>query len=66
MNRYQPNEKSKELFELLDKLDQCNEDILYHATKMKSKRLDHIERNAIEIEKLAKEIQRQVQSMRRK
>ncbi|MBD1379104.1 hypothetical protein [Metabacillus arenae] len=66
MKPYQPNKKNSELFEMVDRINECNEELNYFATRDKSKRLDHIESNAKQIEKIAIEIQKQVKSMRRK
>lgn len=67
MRKYQANSKNKKLFELMDKLDECLEEMDYYAIgKRASNRLDKIESNAKEIEKVANEIQMQVQLMRRK
>ena len=63
---YRPNKKNTELFDTLDQLNECNEEILYHATNHKAKRLDQIEKNAILMEQLAKKAQEQVKAMRRK
>lgn len=67
MRKYQANSKNKELFNLMDKLDEHREEMEYFAIgRRSSNRLDKIESNAKEIEKVVQEIQKQVQSMRRK
>ncbi|MBM7598164.1 hypothetical protein JOC34_000521 [Virgibacillus halotolerans] len=67
MHQYQANTKNKKMFELIDKLDEHKEEMEYYAIgRRPSNRLDKIESNAIEIEKIASEIQNQVKSMRRK
>lgn len=65
LRRYHPNKKNTQLFELMDKLNECNEEINYHAIRRKTNRLNHIEKNAIEIEKLAREIHEIVKTMRK-
>jgi hypothetical protein len=65
LRTYQPSKKNKRLYELLDKLNECNEEINYHAIRKNSNRLDHIEKNAIEVEKFAREIQEAIKTMRR-
>ena len=60
------SKNNEKLFKLIDKLNECNEEVIYHGTKQKPKRLDHIEKNAVEIEKIAKEMQELVKKMRRK
>lgn len=57
---------SKRLFELMDQLHECKENMEYQVIKVRSNRLDHIEKNAIEIEKVAIELQKLVKEMRRK
>lgn len=67
MRKYQANSKNKKLFELMDKLIEHNEEMEYYAIgRRASNRLDKIESNAKEVEKVAIEIQKQVQLMRRK
>lgn len=66
MGRTGFNSKSKRLFELMDKLHECKEDIDYSVVKSRSNRLDKVEKNAIEIETIAIEMQQLVAEMRRK
>ena len=66
MKKYVPNKKNTELFKLMDRLHECNEEINYYGIGSKSKRLDHLEKNAIEVERIAKEMRELVKSMRRK
>ncbi|WP_339148387.1 hypothetical protein [Sutcliffiella sp. BMC8] len=58
--------KSKRLFELMDRLHECKEDIDYNVVKSRSNRLDKVEKNAKEIEIIAVEMQKLVAEMRRK
>lgn len=61
------NKNNRILFELMDRLDDHKEDLEYHAIgRRHSDRLNKIEENAIEIGKIAVEIQKQVSYMRRK
>ena len=57
---------SKRLYELMDKLHACKENMDYQVIHVRSKRLDHVEKNAIEIERIAIELQELVKEMRRK
>lgn len=67
LRKYQANSKNKKLFELMDKLIEHQEEMEYYAIgRRTSNRLDKVDSNAREIEKVAIEIQKQVQSMRRK
>lgn len=66
LRTYKPDKKNTELFHLMDRLHECNEEISYYGIRNKSKRLDHIEKNAIEIEKIGREMQELINSMRRK
>jgi uncharacterized protein Yka (UPF0111/DUF47 family) len=58
--------KSKRLFELMDKLHDCKENMAYQVIHVRSNRLDHVEKNAKEIENIAIELQKLVKEMRRK
>lgn len=58
-------EKSVRLFNLMDELEKCMNDMEYQVIKVRSNRLDHVERNAIEIERIGIELQKLVESMRR-
>jgi uncharacterized protein Yka (UPF0111/DUF47 family) len=66
MGRTGFSSKSKRLFELMDKLHECKEDIDYSVVKSRSNRLDKVEKNAKEIEAIAIEMQQLVAEMRRK
>ncbi|WP_028982770.1 hypothetical protein [Sporolactobacillus terrae] len=66
MRAYQANTKSKELYKLMDELDECKEDMKYHAIHKKSKRLDYIEKNAKRIKQIAISMQKKIEEMRRK
>jgi hypothetical protein len=59
-------ENSKRLFELMDRLHECKEDMEHQVIKVRSNRLDHVEKNAKEIEKIGIELQNLVKEMRRK
>ncbi|PJN92055.1 hypothetical protein [Bacillus sp. mrc49] len=59
-------QKSKQLFDLMDKLHECKEDMEYQVVHVRSNRLNHVEKNAKEIEKIAIELQELVKEMRRK
>lgn len=65
MSRVRITSKSKRLFELMDKLHECKEDMEYQVIKSRSNRLDSVEKNAKEIEIIAIEMQKLVQEMRR-
>lgn len=54
------------MFELMDRLHDCQEDMDYHIIVKKTNRLHYLEKNAIEIEKIAIEMQQLVKEMRRK
>ncbi|PLR70569.1 hypothetical protein CYJ37_23860 [Bacillus sp. UMB0728] len=66
MRTYRPDKKNTELFRLMDKLHECNEEISFYGIGRKHKRLDQIEKNAIEVEKIAYEMQELIKTMRRK
>ncbi|GIN22612.1 hypothetical protein [Siminovitchia fordii] len=67
MRKFQVNSKNKKLFEMMNSLHEHKEEMDYYAIdRRRNNRLDKIEYNAIEIEKIAIEIQKQVQSIRRK
>ena len=57
---------SLQLFDLMDRLAECKEDIDYQVILVRKNRLDHVEQNAKEIEKIAIEMQKLVQKMRRR
>lgn len=57
---------SKRLYQLMDKLHECKENIDYQVIHVRTNRLDHVEKNAIEIERIAIELQYLVKEMRRK
>lgn len=59
-------EKSVRLFNLMDELEKCMNDMEYQVIKVRSNRLDHVERNAIEIERIGIELQKLVNEMRRR
>ena len=65
MGRKRVTSKSKRLFELMDNLHECKEDMEYHVIKSRSNRLDNVEKNAKEIEAIAIEMQKLVKEMRR-
>ncbi|MBW8350755.1 hypothetical protein K0H71_15065 [Bacillus sp. IITD106] len=58
--------KSERLFHLMDKLHECKENMEYQVIHIRSNRLNHVEKNAKEIEKIAIELQELVKEMRRK
>ena len=64
MGAIRTTKKSKKLFELMDRLHSCKENMEYKVTHVRSNRLDHIEKNAKEIEKIAIELQELVKEMR--
>jgi len=49
----------------MDRLHNCKENMEYKVTHVRSNRLEHIEKNAKEIEKIAIELQELVKEMRR-
>ncbi len=59
-------QNSKRLYKLMDKLHKCKEDMDYQVIHVRTNRLNHVEKNAIEIEKIAIELQELVKEMRRK
>lgn len=54
------------LFDLMDELDKCKNDMEHQVVHVRSNRLESVERNAIEIEKIGVELQNLVKEMRRK
>jgi len=66
MRAFSSTSKSKRLYELMDELNICKEDIDYQVIHVRHNRLDHVEKNAIKIEQIAREMQELVKTMRRK
>ena len=66
MKRRKHTEKSVRLFDLMDELEKCKNDMEHQVIHVRSNRLDHVERNAIEIERIAIELQKLVKEMRRR
>lgn len=60
------NNKTKDLFILIDSLNEHHEKLNSYAVTRKSNRLNQIEKSAIEIERLSILIQEQLKLMRRK
>ena len=54
------------LFDLMDELEKCKNDMEHQVVHVQSNRLESVERNAIEIERIGIELQNLVKEMRRK
>ena len=59
------NKNSLRMFELIDRLHDCQEDMDYHIIVKKTNRLHYLEKNAVKIEKIAIKMQQLVKEMQR-
>ena len=59
------HKNSLRMFELMDELNDCQEDMTYHIIVKKTNRLHYLEKNAVKIEKIAIEMQQLVKEMQR-
>jgi hypothetical protein len=55
-----------QMFELIDRLHECKEDLNYNVVIKGTNRLYHFEKNTHELEKIVKEMNELIKNMRRK